>query len=69
MWLNGVGGELGDAHLDDGFAISVGSFALFQGVYSFITEALISGALVERINFKAWFWFSLLWNLFIYCRM
>ena len=69
MWLNGVGGELGDAPLADGFAISATSFALFQGMFAIITPALISGAVVERINFKAWFWFSLLWSLFIYCPM
>lgn len=38
-------------------------------MFAIITPALISGALVERINFKAWFWFSLLWSLFIYCPM
>lgn len=69
MWLNGVGGELGDAALAPGFNISASSFALFQGMFAIITPALISGALVERINFKAWFWFSLLWSIFIYCPM
>ena len=69
MWLNGVGGEFGDAPLADGFNISASSFALFQGMFAIITPALISGALVERINFKAWFWFCLLWSLFIYCPM
>ncbi len=69
MMLNGVGGPLGDAPLADGFAISATSFALFQGMFAIITPALISGALVERINFKAWFWFVLLWSLFIYCPM
>ncbi|MFM9111249.1 MAG: ammonium transporter, partial [Prochlorococcaceae cyanobacterium] len=69
MWLNGVGGELGDQPLADGFSISATSFALFQGMFAIITPALISGALVERINFKAWFWFALLWSLFIYCPM
>ncbi len=69
MWMNGVGGELGDAPLADGFNISATSFALFQGMFAIITPALISGALVERINFKAWFWFSLLWSLFVYCPL
>ena len=69
MWLNGVGGELGDAALAPGFNISASSFALFQGMFAIITPALISGALVERINFKAWFWFCLLWSIFIYCPM
>jgi Amt family ammonium transporter len=69
MWLNGVGGPLGDAPLADGYSISATSFALFQGMFAIITPALISGALVERINFKAWFWFCLLWSLFIYCPL
>jgi ammonia channel protein AmtB len=67
--MNGVGGPLGDAPLADGFAISATSFALFQGMFAIITPALISGALVERISFKAWFWFTLLWSVFIYCPM
>jgi len=69
MWLNGVGGEFGDAPLADGFAISSSSFALFQGMFAIITPALISGALVERISFKAWFWFCLIWSLLIYSPM
>ncbi len=69
MWLNGVGGADGSAPLADGFAISATSFALFQGMFAIITPALISGALVERITFKAWFWFTLLWSLLIYCPM
>lgn len=67
--LNGVGGPLGDAPLADGFAISATSFALFQGMFAIITPALISGALVERISFKAWFWFCLFWSLLIYSPM
>jgi len=67
--LNNLGGPLGDGPLADGFAISSTSFALFQGMFAIITPALISGALVERISFKAWFWFCLLWSLFIYSPM
>jgi len=67
--LNGLGGPLGDGPLADGFAISSTSFALFQGMFAIITPALISGALVERISFKAWFWFCLLWSLFVYSPM
>ncbi len=69
IMLNNVGGPLGDAPLADGFAISSTSFALFQGMFAIITPALISGAIVERISFKAWFWFCLLWSLFIYSPM
>ena len=69
MWLSGVGGELGDAPLADGFNLSATSFALFQGMFAIITPALISGAIVERVSFKAWFWFCLIWSLLIYSPM
>ena len=69
MWLNGVGGTFGDAPLADGFNLSATSFALFQGMFAIITPALISGALVERISFKAWFWFCLVWSLLVYSPM
>lgn len=67
--LNGVGGKLGDEPIADGLAISATSFALFQGMFAIIAPALISGALCERLNFKAWFWFSILRFLFVYCPM
>jgi Amt family ammonium transporter len=69
MWLNGVGGNLGDAPMGDGLAISASSFALFQGMFAIITPALISGALVERVSFKFWFWFCLIWSLIVYSPM
>jgi len=69
MWLTNLGGELGDKPLADGFALSATSFALFQGMFAIITPALISGAIVERVSFKAWFWFCLIWSLLIYSPM
>ena len=69
MWLNGVGGEYGDLALAPGFNLSGTSFALFQGMFAIITPALISGAIVERVSFKAWFWFCLIWSLLIYSPM
>jgi len=69
MWMNGVGGTFGDAPLADGFNLSASSFALFQGMFAIITPALISGAIVERVSFKAWFWFCLIWSLLIYSPM
>jgi Amt family ammonium transporter len=42
------------------------AFALFQCTFAIITPALISGAIVERVTFRAWFWFILLWSTFIY---
>jgi ammonium transporter, Amt family len=41
-------------------------FMVYQMMFAIITPALISGAIVERISFKAYFWFVLLWSTLIY---
>jgi ammonium transporter, Amt family len=41
-------------------------YMAYQMTFAIITPALISGAIVERISFKAYFWFLLLWSTFIY---
>lgn len=41
-------------------------FIMFQGMFAVITPALIIGAFAERINFKGFLVFSLLWALFVY---
>ncbi|MDO9155178.1 MAG: ammonium transporter [Paludibacter sp.] len=41
-------------------------FIMFQGMFAVITPALIIGAFAERISFKGFLVFSLLWSLFIY---
>lgn len=41
-------------------------FIMFQGMFAVITPALIIGAFAERINFKGFVVFSLLWALFVY---
>lgn len=41
-------------------------FMVYQMMFAIITPALISGAIVERMSFKAYFWFVLLWSTFIY---
>ena len=50
-------------------AISHGTFALFQATFAIITPALVSGAVVERINFRAWLLFLLLWTFAVYIPM
>jgi Amt family ammonium transporter len=42
------------------------AFAAFQAMFAIITPALISGAIVERISFKSYFWFIVLWSALIY---
>ena len=46
--------------------LSHGAVAFFQLTFAIITPALISGAVVERMNFRAWMLFVLLWSTFIY---
>jgi Amt family ammonium transporter len=41
-------------------------FVVFQMVFGIITVALISGSIVERMNFGAWIIFILLWSLLVY---
>ncbi|HEY9850682.1 MAG TPA: ammonium transporter [Leptolyngbyaceae cyanobacterium] len=41
-------------------------FMVYQMMFAMITPALISGAIVERISFKAYFWFIFFWINIIY---
>jgi len=43
------------------------AFMMYQGMFAIITPALISGAIVERVSFRAYALFVLLWSTFIYC--
>lgn len=45
------------------------AFMLYQGMFAVITPALISGAIVERVSFKAYTWFVTLWSIFVYIPM
>jgi Amt family ammonium transporter len=42
------------------------AFAAFQMMFAIITPALITGAFVERVRFKTFLVFSLLWATFVY---
>jgi Amt family ammonium transporter len=44
-------------------------FMVYQMMFAIITPALISGAIVERMSFKAFFWFVILWSTFIYAPL
>jgi Amt family ammonium transporter len=41
-------------------------FIMFQCMFAVITPALIIGAFAERINFKGFFVFTILWSIFVY---
>ncbi len=65
LFLNGVSAEKPDPI---GYAPTIPHqlFMVYQMMFAIITPALISGAIVERVSFKAYFWFLLLWSTFIY---
>jgi ammonium transporter, Amt family len=63
MGLNGVGAE---PNPDYAATIPHLAFAGFQMMFAIITPALITGAFVERVRFKAFLIFSLLWATLVY---
>jgi len=42
------------------------AFVMFQGMFAIITPALISGAIAERMSFKSYVAFLILWSLLVY---
>jgi ammonium transporter, Amt family len=44
-------------------------FVMFQGKFAIITPALISGAVAERMRFRSYLAFIVLWATFIYCPL
>eukprot|EP01087_Luapelamoeba_hula_P020915 TRINITY_DN7218_c0_g1_i1.p1 TRINITY_DN7218_c0_g1~~TRINITY_DN7218_c0_g1_i1.p1 ORF type:complete len:574 (+),score=79.03 TRINITY_DN7218_c0_g1_i1:330-2051(+) len=46
--------------------ISHSAFMIFQMMFAIITPAIISGAIVERITFRAWVLFVIFWSLLVY---
>ncbi len=46
--------------------ISLLTFFVYQMMFAVITPALITGAFADRVNFKAYIWFLILWQLFVY---
>ncbi|NEQ22555.1 MAG: ammonium transporter, partial [Microcoleus sp. SIO2G3] len=77
LFLNGVGYETTD-YLAGSAPEEVVSYAptiphqaymIYQAMFAIITPALISGAIVERMNFRAYALFVLLWSTFIYSPM
>lgn len=63
LGLEGVGGQPEPALADN---IPHLAFMAFQMMFAIITPALISGAVVGRMKFKAYTAFILLWSLLVY---
>ncbi len=65
FFLQGVG----PTDLLPGTNIPVYLHVMFQGMFAIITPALISGALAERIRFKPYCIFLVLWVTVVYCPL
>jgi len=75
-FLNGIGiGDLSPYFISHSQTLADGTtvgtiphiiFIMFQCMFAVITPALIIGAFAERINFKGFLVFTVLWALFIY---
>jgi ammonium transporter, Amt family len=69
LFLKGVGGAPNPTYAA---TIPQETFMLFQLMFAIITPALISGAIAERIKFKAYLIFTILWMVIVYlplCHM
>ena len=69
LFLQGVGAA---PNADYAPTIPAQTFMLFQLMFAIITPALISGAVAERVKFKAYVAFMLIWAVLIYfplCHM
>jgi Amt family ammonium transporter len=69
LFLKGVGGAPDPVYAA---TVPAESFMLFQMMFAIITPALISGAIAERVRFKAYLLFTVLWTVIVYlplCHM
>jgi Amt family ammonium transporter len=67
--LNGVGIANTGSILGDVLTIPHALYMAFQATFCIITAALISGAIVERMSFKAYLLFISLWSLAVYAPL
>ena len=70
-WLGGLSwagftGVRGDPNPTYAATIPHLAFAAFQSMFAAITIALVSGAVVERMKFRAYLLFVFLWTTFVY---
>lgn len=62
----GLSGVLGTVTGTGTNAIPTSVFAMYQGMFAVITVGLISGAVAERMKFKAYVIFATLWAILVY---
>jgi Amt family ammonium transporter len=62
----GLNGVLGSVTGSGTSAIPTSVFAMYQGMFAIITVGLITGAVAERMKFKAYVAFAALWAILVY---
>ena len=62
----GLAGVLGTVSGTGAAAIPTSVFAMYQGMFAVITVGLITGAVAERMKFRAYVIFSALWAVLVY---
>jgi ammonium transporter, Amt family len=62
----GLDGVLGSVTGSGASAIPTSVFAMYQGMFAIITVGLITGAIAERMKFKAYVIFAALWAVLVY---
>ena len=60
FFLKGIDSSIMDAGIPEYV------FSMFQGKFAIITPALIAGAFAERVSFKAYCFFIVLWSILVY---
>ena len=65
-WV-GLAGVGLDPNPDYAATIPHQAFMIFQAMFAIITPALITGAFAERMRFKAFFIFMIVWFTIVYC--
>ncbi|MBL8940656.1 MAG: ammonium transporter [Archangium sp.] len=63
--LNGI--DMAKPYSDKGIPELV--FVMFQGKFAIITPALISGAIAERMRFRTYLVFTVIWATLVYCPL
>ena len=64
VFLNGI--PFSDAFQGAGGKYPTFIFVAYQMMFAIITPALITGAFVNRVTFKAYLWFLVAWQIFVY---
>src|ERR1700722_7025323 len=66
QWLGRSGGSAPEALPPYSFTLPHQAYMIYQCMFAIITPALIAGAIAERMSFRGFLMFTILWSLLIY---